>query len=286
MFEIAKGSGTITTLASFNGTNGAHPKAGVIEDGSGDLFGTTRRWRVCGTARCSRLLNGSGTITTLASFNGTNGLDPDGGSDRGLQRQSLRHHGGGGAYGDGTVFEIVNGSGTITTLASFNGTNGANPDGGVIEDSNGNLFGTTSEGGAYEDGTVFEIVNGSGTITTLASFNGTNGADPLGRRDRGLQRQSLRHHRLRWRCRRRHGVRGCQREAARSPPSPRSMAPTAPIPSGAVIEDSSGNLFGTTHDGGGAYGDGTVFEVVSGQRYDHHARLVQWQPTGPIPMPA
>ena len=49
----------------------------------------------------------------------------------------------GGASGDGTVFEVAAGSGTITTLASFNGTNGASPDGGLVEDSSGNLFGTT-----------------------------------------------------------------------------------------------------------------------------------------------
>ena len=54
----------------------------------------------------------------------------------------------GGTSGDGTVFEVAKGSGTITTLASFNGTNGANPYGGLIEDTSGNLFGTTSGGGS------------------------------------------------------------------------------------------------------------------------------------------
>ena len=105
------------------------------------------------------------------------------------------------------MFEVAAGSGTITTLASFNGTNGANPYGGLVEDSSGNLFGTTDYGGASGDGTVFEVAAGSGTITTLASFNGTNGAYPYGRPGRGQQRQSLRHHLL-WRHRRlRHGVR-------------------------------------------------------------------------------
>ena len=87
-------------------------------------------------------------ITTLASFNGTNGADP-GGLDRGQQRQSLRHDRlRRRVNGDGTVFEIAAGSGTITTLASFNGTNGVSPNGGLVEDSSGNLFGTTMTGGA------------------------------------------------------------------------------------------------------------------------------------------
>ena len=51
---------------------------------------------------------------------------------------------------------------------------------GVIMDSSGNLYGTTLGGGTGGYGTVFEVAKGSGTITTLASFNGTNGADPFG----------------------------------------------------------------------------------------------------------
>ena len=78
----------------------------------------------------------------------------------------------GGASGDGTVFELAKGSGTITTLASFNGADGSNPLGSLIMDSGGNLYGTTGGGGTYNSGTVFEVVAGSGTITTLASFNG------------------------------------------------------------------------------------------------------------------
>jgi uncharacterized repeat protein (TIGR03803 family) len=57
---------------------------------------------------------------------------------------------------DGTVFEIKAGSGTITTLATFNGTDGINP-GGLVVDDAGNLYGTTSSGGANGDGTVFEL---------------------------------------------------------------------------------------------------------------------------------
>ena len=80
----------------------------------------------------------------------------------------------GGTASDGTVFELAHGSGTITTLASFNGTNGADPVAALIMDSSGNLYGTTIRR-RLDDGTVFELAKGSGTITTLASFNGTDG---------------------------------------------------------------------------------------------------------------
>src|SRR5438105_2546171 len=72
----------------------------------------------------------------------------------------------------------------ITTLSSFNGASGVNPYGGLLADTNGNLFGTLYGGGANGVGTVFEIVKtGTGyasTHTTLVSFNGTGGANPYG----------------------------------------------------------------------------------------------------------
>ena len=82
------------------------------------------------------------------------------------------------------MFELVKGSGgyTLSTLATFNGTNGANPAANLIADSAGNLFGTTWAGGANDLGTVFELIKGSGgyTLSTLAAFNGTYGANAFG----------------------------------------------------------------------------------------------------------
>jgi uncharacterized repeat protein (TIGR03803 family) len=71
---------------------------------------------------------------------------------------------------------------SITTLASFpNPSNGQDPDAGLIEDSKGNLFGSTAQGGAYGAGTVFEMPAGTGTVISLASFNGANGVNPDGK---------------------------------------------------------------------------------------------------------
>ncbi len=106
------------------------------------------------------------------------------------------------------------GSHTITTLATFTGTNGANPNVTLIEDGSGNLFGTTEYGGTSHDGTVFEVVEGSDAITTLASFNGGNGFEPVT----------------------------------------------------SLVEDGSGNLFGTATDSVGGSSDGTLFEVVAGSQ--------------------
>src|SRR5271166_4710994 len=68
---------------------------------------------------------------------------------------------------------------TFTTLVSFNGANGAAPSGSsLVQGVDGNLYGTTSGGGANKNGTVFKITPG-GTLTTLYSFTGaTDGSAP------------------------------------------------------------------------------------------------------------
>jgi uncharacterized repeat protein (TIGR03803 family) len=65
----------------------------------------------------------------------------------------------GGDYNQGTVFEISP-SGTLTTLHSFNGTDGSSPNSALVQDTNGDFYGTTYEGGAYGYGTVFSLSTG------------------------------------------------------------------------------------------------------------------------------
>ena len=192
VFEIAKTGGsyasTPTTLVSFNSTNGADPVGGLITDAAGDLFGATEIGGANKDGTVFEIVKTGGsyasTPTTLASFDGTNGLDPYAGviADAAGDLFGTTE---GGLSADGTVFELVNnGSGSykLTTLVSFNGTDGRNPTGGLIVDGAGNLFGMTDFGGANKDGTAFEIpfIDGSyaSTPTTLVNFNGTNGQFP------------------------------------------------------------------------------------------------------------
>ena len=181
VFEIAAGSNTITTLASFTGDNGANPYAGVVLDGSGNLYGTSSYGGSKGDGTVFEITAGSNTITTLANFNYDIGVQPYAGvvRDGGGNLYGTTTYGGGG-YGDGTVFEIAAGSNTITTLASFTGSNGAYPLGDLVLDSAGNLYGTTQGGGSSGYGTVWEIAHGTNTITTLANFTGDNGSYPDG----------------------------------------------------------------------------------------------------------
>jgi uncharacterized repeat protein (TIGR03803 family) len=159
LFSEPTSGGTPTTVETFTllANPGKIPNGGVILS-SGTLYGTT-----IGTGPES----GFGTIysapisggsrTALAEFNGTNGSTPEGTlllSGTTLYGTTLT----GGAFGDGVVFSVPVTGGTITDLVSFDDTDGENPFGGLIMDSNGDIFGTTSGGGANNDGTVFALM--------------------------------------------------------------------------------------------------------------------------------
>jgi len=179
VYEIAKGSSTLTTLASFTGNNGSDPSAGVTFDSSGNLFGTTLYGGASGQGTVYEIAKVTGTLTTLASFTGANGSGPYAGVTFDSSGNLFGTTGyKGGTSNGGTVYEIAQGSSTLTTLASFTGANGSLPYGGVTFDSSGNLFGTTFNGGTSGYGTVYEIAKGSSTLTTLASFTGANGRTP------------------------------------------------------------------------------------------------------------
>ncbi|MBD2435531.1 choice-of-anchor tandem repeat GloVer-containing protein [Nostoc sp. FACHB-110] len=73
-------------------------------------------------------------------------------------------------------------AGTLTTLVNFNGVNGASPKAGVLQGTDSNIYGTTSEGGSQNRGTAFKLTGTNfSTLTTLVNFNGTNGTNPIAR---------------------------------------------------------------------------------------------------------
>jgi uncharacterized repeat protein (TIGR03803 family) len=242
VFEITKTAGYAsapTTLVNFcalaNCADGANPLAGLILDGSGNLFGTTVAGGTGnngGTAfEIVKTAGGYASApTTLVSFcslaDCADGAypyavliaDPDGNLFGTTE--------GGGARVGGTVFEIAKtGDGYAsapTTLVSFcslaDCADGAYPYAGLIADTDGNLFGTTEGGGANGAGTVFEIFKTGGGYaaapTTLVSFCSlANCAD------------------------------GAYTRAG-------------------LIADADGNLYGTTARGGTYNFDGTVFEIT------------------------
>jgi uncharacterized repeat protein (TIGR03803 family) len=191
-----------TILHSFRGNpDGAIPRAGVVIDGTGNIYGTTQAGGGkgcengigedvgCGTVyELSPTLTGGWTYSVIYSFTG--GADGSVPWSQLVLDSSNNLYGttqSGGSHGFGAVFELSHSSGTWveTVLYSFTGgTDGANPYAGVIFDNSGNLYGTTGQGGHTGGicadqgcGVVFELSNSSGVWTETVLYTFLGGAD-------------------------------------------------------------------------------------------------------------
>ena len=182
---------TETVLYNFtDGADGGNPQSGLIVDRQGNLYGTTSQGGAYDYGTVFEL-SATGTETVLYSFTG----GADGGFPlAGLVRDANGNLYGttyeGGAYGFGymgygTVFELSQ-AGKETVLYSFTGgADGGNPQGGLVRDKQGNLYGTTVGGGVpgcvvdIGCGVVFEVA-ADGTEQLLYSFTGgADGANPI-----------------------------------------------------------------------------------------------------------
>ena len=228
VFQVTP-TATETVLHAFSGYpyDGGRPAAGLVQDGQGNLYGTTFQG---GAARKGTVfkVTPAGAETAIYSFgpkSSGDGENPFGGlildaegNLYGSTFEGGRFHGCHypGVAGCGIVFE-VSPTGQETRLYAFAGeknNDGAEPVGGLLRDAQGNLYGTTLEGGTVDLGTVFKLALG-GTETVLYSFMG--GADGA-------------------------------------------------LPEAGLVSDAQGNLYGTTSMGGGSgcqgYGCGTVFKMT------------------------
>jgi uncharacterized repeat protein (TIGR03803 family) len=188
VFKItASGKETVVHSFGLRSGDGAEPLAGLV-DNNGTLYGTTAfggsgSCDIDGGSECGTVyaITPAGGETVLYSFKGApgDGAFPAAGlvDVNGVLYGTTFYGGNTGCvneWGCGTVFEITT-AGTESALYSFGSrrTDGENPSAGLIN-INGTLYGTTSDGGAYGDGTVFKITT-AGAETVLHSFAGSPG---------------------------------------------------------------------------------------------------------------
>jgi uncharacterized repeat protein (TIGR03803 family) len=173
LFQYNSATGQLTTLFDFNRfPNGSYPSSAVIYDGKGNLYGTTSQGgghsgpsnACCGTVWKYSL--SSGTLTTLVSFDGDtvppDGMFPQGGVTLDGNGNLYGTASQGGTFSDGIVYEFSS-TGTLSTLATFSGSNGQFPEGNLAFDSAGNLWGITHQGGNPGYGTVYELTPNTGS---------------------------------------------------------------------------------------------------------------------------
>jgi len=184
VFELDT-AGTATIVHSFGGgTDGAYPAAGLIIDAAGDIYGTTSQGGRHGAGTVFKLKKSGGEIV-LHSFAGSDGSNPFANliGDALGDLYGTTENGGdsnqcaGGQLGCGVVFKL-DPTGRETVLYRFGGgADGARPAAGLVRDESGNLYGTTTAGGASGSGTVFQI-NTADKETVLHSFTAVEGVEP------------------------------------------------------------------------------------------------------------
>ena len=174
LLAIASSAQTFTTLASFDGSNGAAPDDAVVQGFDGNLYGTTVNGGAGENGTVFKITP-DGVVTTLYSFcsklNCSDGCNPAAGLFQATDGNLYGTTPGCGAFGGGTIFSISP-MGSMTTVYNFcaqtNCADGRFP-GGVSQGSDGNFYGTTLVGGANAGGTVFRITP-VGTLTTVYNF--------------------------------------------------------------------------------------------------------------------
>jgi uncharacterized repeat protein (TIGR03803 family) len=252
-------AGVLTTLVSFTGANnGSYPYAGLIQGSDGNFYGTTQGGGSAGDGTVFKLTP-AGVLTTLVSFTGANGSTPEGTLVQGSDGNFYGTTSTAGSASDGTVFKLTP-AGVLTTLVSFDGTtNGFYPVAGLVQGSDGNFYGMTEgdgDGSTFSNGTAFKLTP-AGVLTTLVTFTGSNGANPLGALVQGSDGNF-------------YGTTnggGSASDGTVFKLTPAGVLTTLDTfyggngsgPNG-LVQGSDGNFYGTTN-AGGTFNDGVVFEV-------------------------
>lgn len=273
IFKITP-SGTLTVLYTFCAMSGCpdgqYANGGLVQATDGNFYGTTMRGGATNEGTVFKITP-AGALTVLYSFCpkpcSFGRIDPNPliqGADGNFYGTTLL----GGRYAYGTVFKITPG-GTLTTLYSFcvHGypcTDGESPSAALVQGADGNFYGTTTAGGAYNGGTFFKITP-SGTMTKLHDFDGRTkeGVSPaaaLIQATDGNFYGTM-------------SLGGANTVGTVAKLTPTGMQTTlysfcslpyckdGSFPSGALIQASDGNLYGAT-SGGGGNGRGTAFEIT------------------------
>lgn len=263
------GAQTFTQIYNFQGgSDGGSPYSTVTRDAAGNLYGTTFSSGdapTCAYPGCGVVykIDAQGNETALYTFTGTSGdgSNPVAGVVEDAKGNLYGTTKFGGTNGYGTVYEVAP-SGAEKVLVSFTGgADGGIPNGGLVIDKAGNLYGTTFNGGSAGYGTVYEV-SASGTFTTLYSFpDAAHGMYP----NAALLRDSA------------GDLYGTTQYGGASDRGTVFKLDSAgnetvlysfsgadgAYPESQLAMDSSGNLYGTTIEGG-ASNSGTVFRLTPG----------------------
>jgi uncharacterized repeat protein (TIGR03803 family) len=185
VFKISP-SGSFTTIYQFSTPANVYDGLALGTDGNfyaTSALGGSNSNGICGDAStCGSVfrMTPSGTLTTIYNFcaatNCTDGAEPIGPLVQATDGRFYGMTGTGGAFGSGGTIFSISPAGTFSSLLSFDGTDGDRPEGGFLQHTNGILYGTTSGGGASNDGTIFSLNMGLNPFVTFVRSFGKVGS--------------------------------------------------------------------------------------------------------------
>jgi uncharacterized repeat protein (TIGR03803 family) len=183
IFSVNKDGSGYAEIHTFTNSpsDGVNPQAAVTEGSDGALYGTTPNGGSAGMGILFKVNKDGSGYTLLHSFTNApgDGANPTAqliqGSDGLLYGTTTR----GGAATNGTIFKLSKSGSGYNMLFAFPNpvVNGRLPN-GIVEGSDGALYGTTATGGATTNGTVFKLSKDGSAFSVLYSFTGSDGADP------------------------------------------------------------------------------------------------------------
>lgn len=274
IFSLATDGSGFLVLHTFysGGTEGTTPMGPLVLANDGFFYGTTALGNAGAGGGIFKMAPTDFAVTVVHSFTpATEGSTPQAGLKQGTDGRLYGTTSGAGASNAGTAFAMTLG-GSFTTLHAFTGaTEGRASYASIIQASNGSYYGTTSQGGANDVGTVFSMTSG-GTLTVLATLvgNAADGGYPsvaatlVKASDGNFYGTTLR------------GGTGNGGVVFRMTPAGavtvlHSFGATPAVnfypadggyPDGSLMQAGDGNLYGTTRFGGAA-NRGTVFRITT-----------------------
>ncbi len=180
IFSFDPFSSTYTKLKDFDITNGGNPYGSLMQAKNGKLYGVTFSGGNGGAGVIFSYDLSSSTYANLRNFDDNNGssiysslIKAGNGKLYGITNE-------GGSMGAGVIFSFDPTTSTYAVVKNFDGTNGSNPAGSLIQGSDGKLYGMASRGGSSGLGVIFSLDPVSSTYTKLKDCNLTDGYAPTG----------------------------------------------------------------------------------------------------------
>lgn len=275
IYKMHPVSGVVSTVVEFTedelANKGRYPFGGLVHDGASFLWGTTNQGGAANIGTLFKVNVVTGTLTTMVEFSGAGGLAPGA-----YPRATLVSDGAGGLWGiasqggsagAGTVFMVDSATNDFTIVADLDGTNGYSPETELALDGLGYLWTTARFNGANFHGTVFKIQIATGNVTKVVDFSGPTGPAPGSEPIAGLARDASG---FMWGTTPAGGSddvgtlfkinAGTGEFTSVRHFTPELAADRGHIPRATLTADGTGQLWGTTREGGTS-DNGTLFRV-------------------------